>query len=107
MHMGMFSIRGSPFPFGDYRTEMGRETRIFPYEESPFLNRVCFHLGINIYLRSHPLKFSSIWFVILIIYLVCYHHRSKFFVMMVHVILPVAIHRPTLDKAIATEQILF
>ena len=46
--MGMFSIRGSPFPFGDYRTEMGRETRIFPYGESPFPNRVCFHLGINI-----------------------------------------------------------
>ena len=45
----MFSIRGSPFPFGDYHTEMGRETRIFPYGESPFPNRVCFHLGINIY----------------------------------------------------------
>ena len=45
----MFSIRGSPFPYGDYRTEMGRETRIFPYGESPFPNRVCFHLGINIY----------------------------------------------------------
>jgi beta-glucosidase/6-phospho-beta-glucosidase/beta-galactosidase len=47
--MGMFSIWGSPFPYGDYRTEMGRETRIFPYGESPFPNRVCFHLGINIY----------------------------------------------------------
>ena len=48
--MGMFSIWGSPFPYGDYRTEMGRETRIFPYGESPFPNRVCFHLGINIYI---------------------------------------------------------
>jgi len=47
--MGMFSIRGSPFPFGDYHTEMGRETRIFPYGESPFPNRVCFNLGINIH----------------------------------------------------------
>ena len=46
--MGMFSIWGSPFPYGDYRTEMGRETRIFPYGESPFPNRVCFNLGINI-----------------------------------------------------------
>ena len=45
----MFSIWGSPFPYGDYHTEMGRETRIFPYGESPFPNRVCFHLGINIY----------------------------------------------------------
>jgi hypothetical protein len=36
------------FPYGDYRTEMGRETQIFPYGESPFPNRVCFHLGINI-----------------------------------------------------------
>jgi hypothetical protein len=45
----MYSIRGSLFPYGDYRTEMGRETRIFPYGESPFPNRVCFHLGINIY----------------------------------------------------------
>jgi hypothetical protein len=34
---------------GSPRTEMGRESRIFPYEESPFPNRVCFHLGINIY----------------------------------------------------------
>jgi hypothetical protein len=45
----MFYIWGSPFLYGDYRTEMGRETRIFPYGESPFPNRVCFHLGINIY----------------------------------------------------------
>ena len=45
----MFSIWGSPFPYGDYRTEMGIETRMFPYGESPFPNRVCFHLGINIY----------------------------------------------------------
>ena len=37
--MGMFSIRGSPFPYGDYHTEMGGETRIFPYGESPFSNR--------------------------------------------------------------------
>ena len=50
--MGMFSIRGSPFPFGDYHTEMGRETRIFPYGESPFPNRVCFNLGINMYAKS-------------------------------------------------------
>jgi hypothetical protein len=50
-HMGMYSIQGSPFPYGDYRTEMGRETRIFPYGESPFPNRVCFHLGINIYMK--------------------------------------------------------
>ncbi len=48
----MFSIWGSPFPFGDYRTEMGRETRMFPYGESPFLNRVCFHLGINKYTKQ-------------------------------------------------------
>jgi hypothetical protein len=42
----------------------------------------------------------------LLIYLVYYHCRCKFFVMMVHVVLPVAIHRPTLDKAIAKEQFL-
>ncbi len=34
---------------GSPRSEMGRETRIFPYGESPFPNRVCFHLGTNIY----------------------------------------------------------
>ncbi len=37
------------FHMGSPRTEMGRESRIFPYGESPFPNRVCFHLGINIY----------------------------------------------------------
>ncbi len=45
--MGIFSIWESPFPYGDPRSEMGRETRIFPYGESPFPNRVCFHLGTN------------------------------------------------------------
>jgi hypothetical protein len=35
---------------GSPSTEMGRETRIFPYGESPFPNRVCFNLGINIYI---------------------------------------------------------
>jgi hypothetical protein len=32
-------------------TEMGRESRIFPYGESPFPNRVCIDLGINIYIN--------------------------------------------------------
>ena len=31
------------FHMGSPRTEMGRESRIFPYGESPFPNRVCFH----------------------------------------------------------------
>ena len=48
----MFSIWGSPFSFGDCRTEMGKETRIFPYGESPFPNRVYFHLGINKYTKQ-------------------------------------------------------
>ncbi len=26
-HMGIFTIRGSPFPYGDLRMEMGRETK--------------------------------------------------------------------------------
>ena len=29
--------------------EMGRETKKFPYGDSPFPNRVCSNLGINIY----------------------------------------------------------
>ena len=37
------------FHMGSPRTEMGRESRIFPYGESPFPNRVCFHLGTNTY----------------------------------------------------------
>ena len=42
----------------------------------------------------------------LLIYLVYYHRRCKFLVMMVHVVVPVAIYRPTLDKAVAKEYIL-
>jgi hypothetical protein len=34
---------------GSPHTEMGRESQIFPYGESPFPNRVCIDLGINIY----------------------------------------------------------
>jgi hypothetical protein len=37
------------FHMGNHCTEMGRETKIFPYGDSPFPNRVCSHLGINIY----------------------------------------------------------
>jgi hypothetical protein len=54
--MGMFSTWGSPFLYGDYRMETGRETWIFPYGESPFPNRVCFHLGTNIDTGNHTAK---------------------------------------------------
>jgi hypothetical protein len=47
--MGIFSIRGSPFPYGDPRIEMGRETEKLPYGDSPYRNGVCSNLGINIY----------------------------------------------------------
>jgi hypothetical protein len=30
--------------------EMGRQTKEFPFEDSPFQNRVYSHLGINIYM---------------------------------------------------------
>ena len=53
-------IRCPHFHMGSPRTEMGRESRIFPYGESPFPNRVCFHLGINIYL-GHPVKLKGVW----------------------------------------------
>jgi hypothetical protein len=41
------------FHMGSPRTEMGRESRIFPYGESPFPNRVCIDLGINIHTIVH------------------------------------------------------
>ena len=41
------------FHIGSTHTEMDRETWIFPYGESPFPNRVCFHLGINIYIKAN------------------------------------------------------
>jgi hypothetical protein len=43
-------IWGLPFPYGDPHVETGRQTKKFPFGESPFQNRVCSHLGINIYL---------------------------------------------------------
>ncbi len=47
---------------GSPRTEMGRETWIFPHGESPFPNRVCFHLGTNIHTRCFdlPARKSSV-----------------------------------------------
>jgi hypothetical protein len=45
--MGMFSIWGSPFPYGDPHMETGRQTKKFPFGDSPFPNRVCAYLGIN------------------------------------------------------------
>ena len=47
--MGIFFIRGSPFPYGDPHIEMGRETEKIPYGDSPYRSRVCSNLGINIY----------------------------------------------------------
>ena len=38
-------------------TEMDRETRIFPYGESLFPNRVCIDLGINICCRVYLLPY--------------------------------------------------
>ncbi len=46
--MGIFTIRGSPFPYGDPRMETSRETKKFPYGDSPFPNRICSNLGTNI-----------------------------------------------------------
>ncbi len=43
--MGMFSIWGMLFPYGDLHMEMGRQTKKFPFGDSPFQNRVCSHLG--------------------------------------------------------------
>jgi len=48
--MGIFSIRGSPFPHGDPHIETGRETEKLQYGDSPYRNGVCSNFGINIYL---------------------------------------------------------
>ena len=45
---------------GSPRTEMGRESRTFPYGESPFPNRVCFNLGINIYTDASTLQLGVV-----------------------------------------------
>ncbi len=49
----MFPIQGSPFPYGDPHSEMGRQRKKIPFGESPFPKRVCNHLGINIYAYAH------------------------------------------------------
>jgi hypothetical protein len=45
---------------GSPHTEMGRESQIFPYGESPFPNRVCIDLGINIY--SYNVEDCGNWY---------------------------------------------
>ncbi len=49
-HLWMFSIWGLPFPYGDPHMETGRQTKNVPFGDTPFQNRVCSRLGINIYM---------------------------------------------------------
>ena len=61
---------------------------------------------LPITLGTSPPSLVVFGLLYLLIYLVYYHRQCEFLVMMVHVVVPVAIHRPTLDKAVAKEYVL-